>query len=223
MLLDRPYPDVAASLSEADAYLVQKSWVFGVFGEFPAGFKAGLTNPAAQSRFGVTAPVIGILPEPARLNSKDTLAAAAGMLIEVEIGFLVGKDGAPAAMMGVVELPKLSFEEPESLDLNDVISSNVSVFRFIAGSTTLFDPRVRDASVVLERDGEVLNRALASDAMGDPVEAYRWMLAKAQAVGYRVEPGMIMLTGSLGRVVDATPGHYTAIFDGMGTVEFQVR
>ncbi len=222
-LLDRPYPDVAATLSETDAYAVQRSWVFGAYGEFPAGFKAGLTNQAAQARFGVTEPVIGALPEVARLDANAIVPARAGLLIEVEIGFLVGKDGMPAAMMGVVELPLLAFERPDVLDRNDVIGSNVSVYRFIPGQTTLLDPAVRDAAVVLERDGEALNRAFAADAMGDPLAAYHWMVGKARAVGYRVEPGMIMMTGALGRVVDATPGRYTATFEGMGAVEFEVR
>ncbi|NJN51310.1 MAG: hypothetical protein HC809_05540 [Gammaproteobacteria bacterium] len=104
-----------------------------------------------------------------------------------------------------------------------MISSNVSVFRFITGATSTFDPSVRNASVVLERDGEVLNQAAATDAMGDPLDAYRWLIAKARDVGYRVEPGMILLTGALGRVVEAAPGHYVARFDGLGVVEFSLE
>lgn len=221
-LLERPYPDVAATLTEADAYRVQDSWVRGVFGAFPAGFKAGLTNPAAQSRFGVATPVLGVLPENSRLFSKTTVPGASGLLIEVEIGFLVGMDGSPAAMLGVVELPRLSFARPDQLDVNDIIASNVSTFRFVTGDSVRFDAGVREAAVVLERDGEVLNRGFATDAMGDPLAAYRWLLAKAENVGYRVEPGMIILTGSLGHVVDGSPGRYTARFDGMGSIDFEI-
>lgn len=221
-LLERPYPDVAATMSEADAYRVQDSWVTGVFGQFPAGYKAGLTNPAAQSRFGIATPVLGVLPENSRLFSKTKVLGASGLLIEIEIGFLVGMDGSPAAMLGVVELPRLAFARPDQLDINDIIASNVSTFRFVTGDSVRFDAGVRDAAVVLERDGEVLNRGLASDAMGDPLEAYRWLVAKAESVGYRVEPGMIMLTGSLGHVVDGAPGRYTARFDGMGSIDFEI-
>jgi 2-keto-4-pentenoate hydratase len=206
-----------------DAYHLQLTWVTGVYGVAPAGYKAGLTNPAAQARFGIDTPVVGVLPEVAHAVSGAEFHAAPGLLIEVEIGLLVGRDGAPAAMVGVVELPKLSFAAPELLDRNDVIAANVSAYRFVTGSSTLFDPAVRDVSVVLERDGEVLNRAYARDAMGDPVAAYQWMMRKLRAVGYRIDPGMVLLTGALGRVVDGVPGRYTARFDGaLGSVDFRI-
>jgi len=82
---------------------------------------------------------------------------------------------------------------------------------------------VRGARVTLEHDGVIANEGNAADAMGDPLESYRWMVAKIRSTGYRLEPGMILLTGALGRVVDAVPGRWTARYEGLGEVTFTVR
>lgn len=221
-LLERPFPDVAPAMSERDAYRLQAQWVGDAFGRHPAGYKAGLTSIAAQARFGIDTAVVGVLHDVERVAPGGRIAVTDGLMIEVEIGFVTGHDGAPAAMMGVVELPRLSYAAPDRLDRNDVIASNVAAFRFVTGNSVLFHPGVRDETVVLERDGEVVNRGTARDALGDPVAAFEWMTHKLRTEGYAVEPGMVMLTGALGRVIDALPGSYVARFEGLGEIEFEI-
>jgi 2-keto-4-pentenoate hydratase len=221
--LGAPVPDVPDDLAEASAYRVQSSWVGRLYGTDVAGYKAGLTSAGAQARFGVTTPVLGVLPQAARLASGAGIDAAAGLVVEVEIGVVVGADEAPAGLVPVVELPRLSYAVPDALSAADVIASNVSAYRFVAGAPAPFDAEVREVRVTLEHDGAVANEAQASDAMGDPLASYRWMVGKIRGAGYRLEPGMILLTGALGRVVDAAPGLWVARYDGLGEVAFTVR
>lgn len=221
--LEHPIPDVPDDLSEATAYRVQALWVPELYGTPFAGYKAGLTSAQSQARFGVTKPVLGILPGVARMKSGDVLARNPGLKVEVEIAFLVGQDRAPAAMLPAVELPRLSFASPGRMTLADIVASDVSAYRFVAGLPAFFDPSVRDTTVTLTRDGKELNRATARDALGDPLESYRWMVAKLDELGYVLEPGMIMLTGALGRIVDGEPGKYVAHYEGLGDVTFTIR
>src|SRR6478672_10863139 len=60
---DRTYPDVPNDTDTASAYAIQAAVVRDVYGTKIAGYKAGLTSPATQQRFGVDRPVLGVLPE----------------------------------------------------------------------------------------------------------------------------------------------------------------
>jgi 2-keto-4-pentenoate hydratase len=221
--LGRPVPDVPDDLAEAAAYRVQATWVNALYSGPAAGYKAGLTSPGAQQRFGVHTPVMGVLPSIARLASGTEVEAGAGLVVEVEIGVLVGTDREPAALVPAVELPRLRFAAPDGLALADVIAANVSADRFVVGSARLVDPDVRGIRVTLERDGTVVNEGIAADALGDPLASYRWVVGRAADIGYPLEEGMIVLTGALGRIADGLPGNYVARYGDLGEVRFTIR
>jgi 2-keto-4-pentenoate hydratase len=223
VVLGRPVPDVPDDLPETTAYQVQAFWVNALYGTKSAGYKAGLTSALTQQRFSVREPVIGILPLLSRVPPGAEIARADGLAVEVEIGVLVGIDGEPAGLVPAIELPRLHFGAPDRLALADIIAANVSAHRFLIGSPVPVDAEVRRRRVTLERDGVLLNEAFAVDALGDPLAAYRWLVAKARDLDYRIEPGMIVLTGALGRVVDGEAGHYVARYDGMGELRFSIR
>jgi 2-keto-4-pentenoate hydratase len=175
-----------------------------------------------QRQFNVTQPVLGVLPDVARLAPKASLPHVPGLKIEVEIGFLVGVDDEPAAMLAVIELPRLAYADMKKVSLADIIATNVSAYRFITGPTGLLDPDVRKYPVSLERDGTQLFSSFASDADGDPYNVYGWMVTRIRQLGYWLEPGMILITGSLGRVVDAEPGNYVAHYGKLGELKFKI-
>ena len=222
IMLEHTYPDVPDDTDPAEAYAIQASVVDGVFGKKIVGYKAGLTSTAAQKQFGVDQPVLGMLPEADHLSPKATIAMAQGLKIEVEIGFLVGVDDQPAAMFAVIELPRLAYADMQQVKLADIIATNVSAYRFITGPTAMPDPDVRKYAVSLDRDGAQLFSAFASDAFGDPYNVYGWMVTRIRSLGYFLEPGMILITGSLGRVVDAQPGEYVARYGPLGEIRFRI-
>jgi 2-keto-4-pentenoate hydratase len=222
IMLEHTYPDVPDDTDPAEAYAIQASVVDGVFGKKIVGYKAGLTSTAAQRQFGVDQPVLGMLPEADRLSPKATIAMAQGLKIEVEIGFLVGVEDQPAAMFGVIELPRLAYADMQQVKLADIVATNVSAYRFITGPTAMPDPDVRKYAVSLDRDGAQLFSAFASDAFGDPYNVYGWMVTRIRSLGYFLEPGMILITGSLGRVVDAQPGDYVARYGPLGEIRFRI-
>jgi len=222
IMLEHTYPDVPDDTDPAEAYAIQASVVDGVFGKKIVGYKAGLTSTAAQKQFGVDQPVLGMLPEADHLSPKATIAMAQGLKIEVEIGFLVGVDDQPAAMFGVIELPRLAYADMQQVKLADIVATNVSAYRFITGPTAMPDPDVRKYAVSLDRDGAQLFSAFASDAFGDPYNVYGWMVTRIRSLGYFLEPGMILITGSLGRVVDAQPGDYVAHYGPLGEIRFRI-
>ena len=220
--LDAVFPDVPDDTDAAAAYATQALVVDHVFGTKISGYKAGLTSNAAQRQFGVDQPVLGVLPESGRLATTATVAAVPGLKVEVELGFLVGVGDEPAAMFPVIELPRLAYADMKKVTLADIIATNVSAYRFIAGPTGLLDPDVRKYPVSLDRDGAQVFSAFASDASGDPYDVYGWMVTRIHLLGYELKPGMILITGSLGRVVDGEPGDYVAHYGELGELRFKI-
>ena len=222
VLHDATFPDVSDDIDADAAYTIQASVVGRAFGAKIAGYKAGLTSAAAQQRFGVDQPVLGVLPESARLAPNVTIAMTPGLKIEVEVGFVVGSGDAPAAMLAAIELPRLAYADMKQVSLVDIVATNVSAYRFIAGPRIPVAPDVRTYPVSLDHDGVRVFDAAAADALGDPLEAYAWMVEKVHALGYRLDPGMVLITGSLGHVVDAEPGRYVAHYGPLGELEFKI-
>ncbi len=59
--------------------------------------------------------------------------------------------------------------------------------------------------------------------MGDPWKAALWLTNHILSEGRTLEPGMVLLTGALGRLVRAEEGEYTARFSELGEIRLQVR
>ncbi len=222
LTLTRVFPDVPDATDAASAYTIQAKVVERVYRGELAGYKAGLTSGAAQQRFGVDQPVLGVLPESGRLAPNATQPLVPGLKIEVEIGFVVGDASTPAAMLAAIELPRLDYGDMKQVTLPDIVATNVAAYRFIAGPSVAVDQEVRAYPVALDHEGRTLFNATAADALGDPLVAYRWMLARIRALGYPLEPGMLLITGSLGRVVDAEPGNYVAHYGRLGELKFTI-
>jgi 2-keto-4-pentenoate hydratase len=221
--LDRTYPDVSNDTDAARSYAIQAVVVKDLYGTKIAGYKAGLTSPITQQRFGIDQPVLGVLPESGRLSSGATLPWVPGLKIEVEIGFIIGVEDQPAAMLPVIELPRLDYADMKQVSLPDIVATNVSAYRFINGPTSVPDPDVRSYEVSLARDGKELFSAFGLDALGDPLASYAWMVNKIRALRYELKPGMILITGALGRVTDAEPGIYVAHYGPLGELNFRIE
>ena len=75
----------------------------------------------------------------------------------------------------------------------------------------------------LDKDGKELFSAFGSDALGDPLQSYAWTVNKIRSLGYELKPGMVVITGALGRVTDAEPGTYLAHYGPLGELKFRIK
>ena len=218
------YPDVPRDIDELQAYAIQATVVKDAYRNEIAGYKAGLTSAKTQQRFHVNQPVLGVLPASGQLSTGATLAMVPGLKIEVEIGFLVGDGDRPAAIFPAIELPRLDYADMNQVTLSDIVATNVSAYQFISGPTTTPpDPNVRSLEVSLDKDGKELFSAFGSDALGDPLQSYAWTVNKIRSLGYELKPGMVVITGALGRVTDAEPGTYLAHYGPLGELKFRIK
>jgi 2-keto-4-pentenoate hydratase len=239
---NQPIPVLSIRYPELDiesAYEVQKAYVRKrLANDKIAGFKAGLTSPEIQKKFGVEFPVSGVLFESGKKGDKAVIKTSdfKALMIETEIGFIVGKPithqikdvaelrGYVRAIMPVIELPDLGYEDLKKLKAVDIIASNVSSTQFIVGQGKgLNGLNLNDVTVVLFLDGQVVNQGKGSDALGDQWETALWLVNFVVNQGWEIEPGQILITGVLGKMIPGKPGNYVADYGSLGKIRFEIR
>jgi 2-keto-4-pentenoate hydratase len=221
------------------AYRVQKTYVEKkLTTEKIAGFKAGLTSRRGQKRFGVSAPIAGVLFESGKLTGKVTVDKEAfrHLMLETEIGFVIGSpmtqpvDDVAAlrksikAVMPIIELPDVGFADMKRLTGVDIIAANVSAKQFIAGQPQLVDGvDLNTLTVTLSLDGQEMSQGIGAEASGDQWQAALWLVNTMIEQGWTIEPGNILLTGALGKMLPGNPGEYVADYGSFGTIIFEVK
>lgn len=235
-LLTQSYPDLTVD----GAYQVQKTYITMKLagGDKIAGFKGGLTAAGVQKRFGMNAPVTGVLLESGKLTGSPVLERSryGALMLETEVAFIIGepiRETVPdiaslrpkiRAVLPSIEVPDLGVTDMKLLKAQDLIACNVSARQFILGQEidpTTFD--LADVRVTLYHNGAAINSGSGSDALGDQWNAALWLVNSMIEQGYAIEPGQVLMTGALGAMLPGKPGHYAADFGSFGRIEFEVR
>lgn len=163
-------------------------------------------------RQGLTAPVIGLglgfVLKTAPTQPVQTLAALSPLV---------------ARIVPVVVYADLGFgREARSSEL-DLIAANLGMRAAIIGAE---QPAGLDTGRIvasLMRAGRGLNWVRAEAVPGGQWRALAQLISEVRSQGYRLEPGQVLVTALLGRLVPALPGPYVADFQAAGRVEFEVR
>ncbi|WP_101760151.1 2-keto-4-pentenoate hydratase [Oceanicoccus sp. KOV_DT_Chl] len=228
------------SLSLEQAYHTQTLAVKQrLAGAVPQGFKAGLTSVPSRKKFNVDQPVAGVL-----LSGGSEVKAAAGnvdgsgynnMMLEIEIGFSVNSvidqplnDIASlkkkiAKVYPVIELPDLYFDLPKQLTGVDIIINNVVAKQFLYGAGhDPFQFDLNQLSAELQHDGVTILTGRGVDAMGDQWQALLWLVNRTVNNGWQIQPGQLLITGALGKMIPAKPGVYQADYDELGKLAFTI-
>jgi 2-keto-4-pentenoate hydratase len=238
----RPFPVLSTSHPELDvamAYAIQKAYVGKLLANDKiAGFKAGLTSAAGQQRFGVNAPLAGVLLASGKLADGTTVDSSQfiALMLETEIGYVIGKpithpirdvaelQAAVQAVMPVIELPDLGFTDMKQLKGVDIIAANVAAKQMIVGQERpAIGVDVNAVTLVLTLDGQEINTGKGTDALGDQWQAALWLINTMIAQGWTLEPGAVLITGALGNMLPGKPGNYVADYGELGKITFTVK
>jgi 2-keto-4-pentenoate hydratase len=238
----QPTPLVSESEPDLDpktAYEVQKVYVqWRLAEDWVAGFKAGLTTENAQKMFGVNFPLTGILYDSGKLEGSPVVdrTALRALLIETEIGFLIGQsinqqlrsvqelEQKVSGVMPAIELPGSGFADMKVVKGVDLIAANVGAAKFIVGTSRSHQGvNLNEVNVTLFYNGQALYQGKGVEAMGDQWKAALWIVNSVLEQGYNVEPGHILITGALGKVVPGKPGDYVADYGDFGKISFEVK
>jgi 2-keto-4-pentenoate hydratase len=231
-----PLTDGFGGLDVDDAYAIQVGQVeaWRADGAVVKGHKVGLTSPVMQRQLGVDQPDVGYLTD--RMFHLDAQpidpAGFVAPKVEPEIAFVLGRPlsgpGATVAeAIAAVEFVTPALEIIDSrirdwkITLVDTIADNASSGGVVlAGTATpLSHLDLRLVGGLLQVNGEVVGTGAGGAVLGSPLNALVWLANTLGARGVTLQPGHVVLPGSITAAVPVAAGDVaTATFAGLGSV-----
>ncbi|WP_285486924.1 2-keto-4-pentenoate hydratase [Amycolatopsis taiwanensis] len=215
----------------ADAYRIQQEQVrvWTSRGDQVKGHKVGLSSPAMQQQMGVNQPDYGHLL--AGMFHLEHLPIDAGAFlqprIEPEIAFVLsgrlsgpGVTAADAIRAVDFVVPALEIVDSRitewKISIVDTIADNASSGGVVLGSkpTPLSSVDLRLVGCTLRIGGELVATGAGGAVLGSPLNALVWLANTLGPLGIDLEPGHVVLPGSMTRAFPVRPGD--AVFADMG-------
>ncbi|NLE80537.1 MAG: 2-keto-4-pentenoate hydratase [Rhodococcus sp.] len=203
------------------------------------GHKVGLSSLAMQQMMGVDEPDYGHLLADMEVFEDQPVDTAKFCFprVEVEVGFVLGKDlpGAGCTEQDVIDATAAYAPSIELIDsrikdwkigLPDTIADNASSAGFVLGKERVkpADIDIKNIDAVLTCNGEQIAEGRSDAVLGNPVTAVAWLAQKVESFGVRLKAGDIVLPGTCTRAIDAHPGdNFRAEFSGLGSVSLQFK
>lgn len=219
-----------------DAYAIQQRQVeeWERTGDRVRGHKVGLASAAIQQQMGVTQPDFGHLTTRMFHLEQQPIAAATYIQprIEPETAFVLGRplQGPGVTVADAVRavdavLPALEIVDSRIRDwrisIIDTIADNASSGGVILGSrpVPLAELDLRLLGCTLHCNGELAATGAGGAVLGSPLNSLVWLANTVGPLGVTLQPGDIVLPGSMTRAIDMAPGDTVmATFAGLGSV-----
>lgn len=225
------------------AYAVQSAYVRRAHSPRPdegvMGVLAGPGDRYVRERYGVPedALLMGRLLRSWRLpnGSAVVLQPLRQPMLANALGYRLGCFlGAPPATLAalqrcvtaivpVVLVLDLGFGAEAAPGPADLVAANLGTRYLIVGQALPPDADVEALVVNLAREGKGLNWVRSEAVPGGQWHTLLALVREALARGERLEPGRLLITGALGRLVPAEAGRWSADYQAAGRVEFELR
>jgi 2-keto-4-pentenoate hydratase len=191
------------------------------------GYKAGLTNPAAQKQFKVTYPVRGTLFEkmilregvevPAKFGARPVFEA--DLIVEVKDSGINKAKTPLDALRSVsriypfIELPDLLVENPKGITGPIIVYLNVAARLGVLGkpievkaSSALLDALANMTVRLVDEGGKELDNAKGSALLNHPMNVVLWLAQDVQKDGGSLKKGQLLSLGTFSRLHAPKPG-----------------
>lgn len=183
------------------------------------GYKAGLTNPVVQQRFGLSAPLRGVLLEKMLLPQGSEVPAKFGARpflepdLVVEVASSAIHDAKTPvevlaqlrAVIPFIELPDTLVDDPTKITGPALMANNVGARLGVLGrpipvrADQAFADALRDMTVrTTDSTGKELGAAKGTAILGHPLNAVVWVASELKASGITLKPGDLLSLGAFG-------------------------
>ena len=223
--------------TRAQGYAVQAQFA-GMSKRPLFGWKVAATSKAGQEHIGVSGPIAGrILAERAFEDGDELVFGANRMRVaEPEFAFRFGKALQPrrieytmedvldavATLHPSIEVPDSRFDNFATVGEAQLIADNACAHEFVLGPATDTDWRAIDLSqhkASAQVVGGEVHDGIGSNVLGDPREALLWLVKEVMNLGYNIEAGQVVTTGTCAEPLDIEPGNEViADFGDLGQV-----
>jgi 2-oxo-3-hexenedioate decarboxylase len=202
------------------------------------GPKMGLTSQAKMKQMNVNEPIYGYIFDNMVVNSQEiSLKDYIHPKVEAEIAFVLGKDIEGPGVTGAQVLAATQFVTPalEIIDsryenfnftLPDVIADNGSSSGVVFGSAIKChnDMDLDLLGVTLSINGQIRDLGAGAAVVGHPANSVAMLANMLSRKGLKLKAGEIILTGGITGALLLSPGDtVSARFDGLGSVDFNVK
>jgi len=186
------------------------------------GRKTGATSKAVQDQLGVDQPDFGVLFEDMDVSSYDEVPS--DRLIqpkaEAEVAFVLAEDleDGPLDVVHVRKSVAYAVAALEIVDsrieswnikITDTVADNASSGLYVLSDQKLtldaFEPV--EVTMALFDGDEQVSSGNGAACLGDPLNALSWLARTARDFGEPLRAGQVVLSGALGAMVTAQPGH----------------
>lgn len=220
------------------AYKIQRDYVNKrLKSEKIYGFKVALTSKKIQEDFGISFPVTGVLFDSGKIFNGASIDAAIfnDSRMETEIGYVVGREinktfksvkdlkGSIDHIIPVVELPDVGFADMKKVKAVDIIAANTASAHFIVGDNEKNSENLDvPGKISLYKDNEEIYTAEVSQTK--QWETLLWLVNKIVSQGYKIRPGMVIITGAVGGMKKIGAGSsYKVDYGRHGIITFTVK
>lgn len=235
-----PFTDDDPTLGMADGYAIQRELVSMLVadGDRIVGYKVGVTSKSMQRMIGIDSPDYGPVLASTVYADGDTIPLSRFIQpkVEAELVFVLGSrlqgpgvsvTDARQAIAGVAAAMEIvdSRIEDWRIKLADTVADLASNGAVATSSRLVpldgLDPRL--IGMTITRNGELLDTGAGAAALGDPVAVVAWLANVLAEDGIALEPGHLIMTGSLHAAEEMRPGDVLrAEFDRLGAVTVRV-
>lgn len=230
-----PLTTQAPDISIEDAYQVSLRMLERrtADGERVVGKKIGVTSRAVMEMLDVHQPDFGYLTDRMMYATGAEIPASSDMIApraEGEIAFvlkdrLAGPGVTNADVVAATDFVIPCFEIVDSrirdwkIKIQDTVADNASCGVVVLGDATKKPTEVdlSTCGIVVELNGEVISTGAGAAALGSPVNCVTWLANTLGAYGIALEPGEVILSGSLVPLQPVKPGdNMTMAIGGIG-------
>lgn len=235
-----PLTDTYPDITPADGYAIQRHIVDAMLadGDEIVGYKLGLTSRPMQQLLGLDQPdysaVMGsmVYEDGADVDASRYIAPRAEAEIAVMLGSPLEGPGvtiddvrrAAAGASAAVEIVDSRIVDWR-IKLPDTIADLASCGAIVVSSDVvpIDDFELRLTGMAFRHNDEIVATGAGAAALDDPLLAVAWAANTLGALGITMEPGHVVMTGSLHAAVDIVSGDtFRADFDRLGSVEAKV-
>jgi 2-keto-4-pentenoate hydratase len=218
------------TLAMDDAYAIQAHVTAARLarGERRVGWKLGYTSAAMREQMGIDAPNFGpltdaMLIEEAGEEAGDVAGRFTQPRVEPEVALRFDREVLAAvdvdAVLAAVGSAHAALEIVDSVwhdytfTIEDNTADGSSAAGVVLGPEIPLD-RIAEVAVVLLADGVEVGRGRGRDASGHPANGVVWLVRQLSALGERLGPGDVVITGGLTAAIPLpVGGEVTASFD----------
>ncbi|KAI9147102.1 2-keto-4-pentenoate hydratase 2 [Paramyrothecium foliicola] len=236
-----PPSSLFPSLDVKGAFEIQRlsvQYAINQHGDRHVGYKLGNIAKVMQDAFGLDHPDYGFLLsslfhyEGTQLPRKKFIKP----YVELEPAFILksrlrGPNVTVADVINAVDYAVPAVEIIDSrvknwtIGLEDTLADNGSTGAIILGGTPrrLTELNLSNTRGVLRFEGKEIMSGNTSYILGNPLNAFAWLVNRLVEFDVQFLPGQVIMPGSCLRAMPMDePGHWSCTFEEWGTVEFDV-